>query len=164
MDIKDNTDWNMLEQQAMREYNDKVLKWLTKLGEEMVRHARLDRAGGVHHFTDRTGNLRSSIGYVIVQYGKVVTSVFNGDTLPAEGYEKWHDAAKAQSNSILYAESVARTLDQGKTWLILVAGMEYAYYVEAKGFDVITGTGNWVEANTERFIADFQKYLISKVQ
>ena len=35
------------------------------------------------------------------------------------------------------ARSVARELPANKTYLVWVAGMEYAKYVEAKGFDVL---------------------------
>lgn len=49
-----------------------------------------------------------------------------------------------------------------KTYLVWVAGMEYAKYVEAKGFDVLEGSGNWVESTAEKLKAEFARFLKSK--
>ena len=112
---------------------------LAELGEKMLADARND-ASNARHFTDRTGNLRSSIGYAVVQDGKIVIDAYGSAVSPAPGCEAESNPTQAQAESRTHAEALASTLDSSKTWLIFVAGMDYASYVEARGFDVITGT------------------------
>lgn len=76
---------------------------------------------------DQTGNLRSSIGYVIVMEGRIVSmsdfkQVKNGTQGPVEGKAL---AKKLASN---YKTGFA---------LIVVAGMHYAAYVEAMDNKVV---------------------------
>lgn len=129
------------------EYDRKAIVFLQTVGERVVKYAREHGT-----YTDQTGNLRHSIGYVIVQYGKVVTENFsNGQGFP-----------EAQENARKSALSVVQNLPKTKTFLVWVAGMEYARYVEAKGYDVIEGSGNWVESKAETLKAEFRRYLKSK--
>lgn len=133
-------------EQAQAEYDRKSIIWLSSVGERVVKYAREHGS-----YTDRTGNLRNSIGYVVVQFGKVVVSSFTD--------------AEPQIISRGYALSVADGLPKGhKTFLVWVAGMEYAKYVEARGYDVIEGSGDWVEATAERLKDEFRRYLKSKKQ
>ena len=144
------TNWHEVELEfarAKEEYDRKAVEWLTVLGERVVKYAREHGS-----YTDRTGNLRNSIGYVVVQYGRIVTENFS----IVSGHEK----AKAQARN--YAIEVARELSANKTYLVWVAGMEYAKYVEAKGFDVLQGSGDWVESTAEKLKAEFARYLKSK--
>ena len=60
-----------------------------------------------------------------------------------------------------YAMDVAQSLSNDKTYLVWVAGMEYATYVEANGYDVITGSGNWLESNIVKERDKFKRYLLS---
>lgn len=95
------------------------------VGENCIIEAR---NGG--DYTDRTGNLRSSIGYAVLRDGKVVQrncvdKVKNGD----EGVSK---GDKFLSSCIKKAKR-----KKGIT-LIVTAGMNYAEYVEAKGYNVIS--------------------------
>ena len=57
---------------------------------------------------------------------------------------------------------VVEELPKKHTYLVWVAGMEYARYVEAKGYDVIEGSGNWVESNADALKEEFRQYLKSK--
>lgn len=132
---------------AKEEYDRKAIVFLQTVGERVVKYAREHGS-----YTDQTGNLRHSIGYVIVQYGKVV----------AENFSSGQGFPEAQENARKYALSVVQNLPRTKTFLVWVAGMEYARYVEAKGYDVIEGSGNWVEVNAEKLKDEFRKYLKSK--
>ena len=152
MAIVDNTNWHEVArefQKAQSEYDRKAVEWLSVLGERVVKYAREHGS-----YTNRTGNLRNSIGYVIVQYGRIVTENFS--------VGGGHGEAKAQART--YAIDVARKLPASKTYLVWVAGMEYAKYVEAKGFDVLQGSGNWVEATAKELKAEFARFLKSKKQ
>lgn len=80
-------------------------------------------------FTDRTGNLRSSIGFVLLKDGKVVKSDF----------EQTLEGSEGKAQAIRYASGEADRFVFGYA-LIVVAGMEYAAAVESKGYDVISGS------------------------
>lgn len=95
---------------------------LQAVGEKIINHARQR-----HTYTDQTGNLTSSIGYVVAVDGKIVqTSSFDVVKSGAEG------ARQGRS----FAEQLAQGVPHGIV-LIVVAGKHYARYVSARGFDVI---------------------------
>lgn len=69
------TNWREVELEfarAKEKYDRKAVEWLSALGERVVKYAREHGS-----YTDHTGNLRNSIGYVVVQYGKIATENFN---------------------------------------------------------------------------------------
>lgn len=91
------------------------------LGEMCVAHARsVPKKVG---FEDRTGNLRSSIGYAIFVDGMAI-----------------HTAYKGRSEGIEAGSELAERVGKNTRGICLVvtAGMNYAVYVEAKGRDVLT--------------------------
>ncbi|MBQ9546757.1 MAG: hypothetical protein IJU90_05675 [Bacteroidales bacterium] len=104
---------------------DKYLKAcvlnLKYVGEQCIRDARLKGS-----YTDRTGNLRSSIGYVIAHRGNVLLeSAFNT-------VNNGSDGTKGGKN---YAHQLAQQYSSGLV-LIVVAGMNYASYVQRRGYNV----------------------------
>ncbi len=101
---------------------EKSIEALRYQGEEFINKAR--NSG---NYTDRTGNLRASIGYVILKDGQEIDSSFPG------GKSKGVSAAKKAIDEVrgLFGKGLV---------LIGVAGMNYAAAVESKGFDVITGS------------------------
>lgn len=103
-----------------------ILRRFKIAGEEAVNYAR-----SINTYKDRTGNLRSSIGYVIFR---------NGIRVFASDFNKVRDGAKGQSEGEDLANKVARGLSNKGMVLVVVAGMKYAFHVETKGYDVITGS------------------------
>lgn len=96
-----------------------AVRTLCFLGEKCVIEAR-DRSPEAS-WIDQSGNLRSSIGYVVVYNGRIVnTSGFTPVKGGADG------AAEGRS----LAEKLAKNYKRGYA-LIVVAGMNYAAYVEA---------------------------------
>jgi len=93
-------------------------------------------------FNDDTGNLRSSIGFVIAQKGKLITSDF---TESPRGTDK----ATGLDTGKKYAEKLAEE-NKSNLVFVAVAGMEYAGYVEALGYDVLTGSTLGVAAKFEK--------------
>lgn len=91
---------------------------LQVLGEELVNHART-----LDTYKDQTGNLRASIGYVLVVNGKIYTHYFPDTKIGAQTGRK-------------LADQLANKAFKGYA-LIVVAGMDYAAAVESKGFDVL---------------------------
>lgn len=105
---------------------EKIMTLLKAAGEEFVKYAR-----ELHTYEDHTGNLRSSVGYIVIKDGeKVIEDFVESD----KGTVKTIGLGKAKQ----LAENIALTYTEGFI-LIGVAGMQYAAAVEAKGYDVITG-------------------------
>ena len=99
----------------------RIIWTLAMAGEKFVNDAR-----NTQTYQDKTGNLRSSIGYIIARDGNIIQENIEGK---AEG--------RAQAKKI--ANEVLRENKKGFI-LIGFAGMEYAAAVESKGYDVITGS------------------------
>lgn len=90
---------------------------------EKVRNEALDNGS----YTDRTKNLRSSVGYIVVVDGQVYKmSAFGKPDGNNEG----------RSTGMSYARALAGKFPKGIV-LIVVAGMKYASYVSAKGYNVL---------------------------
>lgn len=104
---------------------DEQIRLLQELGEECVTKARsiTPAQGG---FNDQTGNLRSSIGYVIFQDGVPLRS----------SYVQVLEGEKGVKAGQELAEAVAK--DTQGLALVVTAGMHYALAVESKGRDVLT--------------------------
>lgn len=84
-------------------------------------------------YKDQTNNLRSSIGYVVYNNGQKIAEHFSqagsgteggGPSGMEKGKKVAEEAAKEFPNDIIG---------------VVVAGEDYALYVESKGYDVITG-------------------------
>lgn len=104
---------------------EKTYKLLLKAGETFVKYAR--EKG---NYNDCTGNLRSSIGYLIINDGEILT----------ENFEK-SDKGTDRETGLGKGRQLAKLLGNENPcdWvLICVAGMNYAASVEARGKDVIT--------------------------
>lgn len=97
-----------------------TIRALARLGEETVRLAR--NRSKEESWIDQTGNLRSSIGYVITHNGTVVIySDFKQVKQGSEGTKTGKD----------FALEIARRF-ANEYVLVVVAGMNYAEYVEAR--------------------------------
>lgn len=109
---------------------------LQNIGEKCVNHAReIDPGLG---FNDQTGNLRSSIGYVIYQNGRPLHSDFKTHSGPnGDGGEGFNAGQKL-------AKEIATKYKDGIV-LVVVAGMNYALYVESKNRDVLTSAEHLAE-------------------
>ena len=110
---------------------DVVKDQLVDVAEQFVADART-----VNTYKDRTSNLRGSIGYAIVKDGVEIFGNFDG-------------VAEGQAKSKQLVNEVQADYPKGFA-LIVVAGMNYAVYVEAKGFDVLTGSSQTAESNLKR--------------
>ena len=109
-----------------------TIRALSYLGEQCVIRVR-DR-GGDKSWYDQSGNLRSSVGYVIAHNGSIIQySDFNQVKQGSEGVKVGKDLA----------EELARRYPNGYV-LVIVAGMNYAEYVEAMdNKDVLASTELW---------------------
>jgi len=92
-----------------------------------IGEAVLNQAKAAGNYKDDTGNLRSSLGYVITCDGKVV------DESKPQVVKQGGEGAK---RGLEYARSLAGNYPSGYA-LIVVAGMQYAAFVSHKGYDVL---------------------------
>lgn len=120
--------------EVMNILNEEIRRTLASICEEAVGKIR-DRSGE-ESWNDDTGNLRSSIGYGIYEYGrKVIGSSFpvvrEGTEGAARGQEIINDLAG------LYAKAYNA---------VVIAGMDYAEAVEKmENKDVLHNTFEWVK-------------------
>ena len=115
-----------------------IVTRLKVLGEECVRRVR-DRSKE-ESWIDQTGNLRSSIGYRVLQNGNVLANGGFFTTHAPDG-----DGGKGRRVGKTFLDEVSRILYQDYV-LVVVAGMEYADKVEAlESKDVLASTGSWAK-------------------
>lgn len=125
-----------------------ILELLKHTGEEFVKTARLEG-----NYVDWTGNLRSSIGYVIAKNGKIL----------GQNFQLSEKAGTDKATGKRQAEQLA--MDLVKTYatgyvLIGVAGMKYAAFVEAmENKDVISRAAD----KADDFIKEQSRLLFNKL-
>lgn len=118
---------------AIKEVNDQTAIQLGYLGKDLVNKNR--KRSKELSWTDRTGNLRSSIGAAVVVGGKeYFRTDFQQVNEGAEGIKKGNELLDT-------AESLYTSHDKTPYALIVGAGMEYASYVEDRHHkDVLAST------------------------
>lgn len=114
------------QEEIARRINAITLNEINNVGLQIITEARLKEGHAVGGFNDQTGNLRASIGYIVLYDGNVITTDFQS-------------AIEGTQIGLDYANEVALSYPKGFV-LIIVAGMKYATYVEDLGYDVISGS------------------------
>jgi hypothetical protein len=124
-------DWKKVVKGIIEKIVYVTVSQMEQTGLKVVRDARVKTPseGGYH---DETGNLRSSIGFAVVNKSEIAKKDF---TPSSDGSDKATGVKTGED----YASKIAEE-DINKLALIVVAGMDYAGYVEALGYDVITGS------------------------
>jgi hypothetical protein len=117
----------------------KLLQIMQYTGEAAVKAAR--ESG---NYTDQTGNLRSSIGYIIAKNGTEVAMDF-------QEASKGSDKQTGYRAGRILAQTLTGQFSTGYA-LIVVAGMDYAVAVEAKGRDVLTFAESSAKGSLESII------------
>lgn len=131
----------------MKGISDLIIKQLSYIGEQAVKTARDNGK-----YNDITGNLRSSIGYMVLYDGKPVVYGASKQYSGKEG--NGEQGAPA-------AEALLNKLQAKFPWgivLIICAGMNYAAYVEfKKDKDVLHSA----EQITEKLLDELLKGVVS---
>lgn len=131
--------------------DERVYRLLAYLGEQCVNRVR-DRYPE-DSWNDITGNLRSSIGYIITRDGNIATKGGFKPTNAPKG-----NGGKGQQVGEQYAASVKP--NGAQMALVVVAGMEYAIYVEARNNkDVLASTQLWAQQKANEMFAKLQRGL-----
>lgn len=124
----------------IEEAENQLVEKLKAGGRQFVDRARSRTKLAHGSFGNITWNLRGSIGYVLVKDHNIIDTYF----------PPLADGAEGTAIGIKYAEEMALLLDDGDIMLIAVAGMNYARFVEIKGYDVITGSWDYLTNELSR--------------
>lgn len=127
----------MMEPRKQRIYAA-IISRLKFIGEQFVTNAR-----NTDTYQDQTGNLRSSIGYVLYRDGQLLNADFPGSN--GEGVAK----------GMALADEVAADHPTGFV-LVGVAGMQYAAAVESRGYDVISNSSITAVSDLSRAMKDLK--------
>ena len=122
----------------VEDIQDAVIEAIKAACLDTVRNAR-----GLNTYKDRSGLLRSSIGFVIYDHGKKV----------AENFEAINGEKSSEGTTV--GKSVAE--QAAASWTncivsVVVAGADYALYVESKGYDVISGPCNELNSLLQQYL------------
>jgi len=120
------TDMNVLAQEIQKEIDAETLKHLIKILSVGVEKVRKKMEG--MPYQDHTGNLNSSTGFIIYHDAKVVHRDFRESD---KGTDK--TTGLKEGLSLALAE-----LRESSGWgVVLMSGMEYASWVQGRGYDVL---------------------------
>ncbi|MCB6712275.1 HK97 gp10 family phage protein [Bacteroides xylanisolvens] len=120
---------------------------LQYIGEECVRQARENG-----NYIDHTGNLRNSIGYVLLHDGNIISNNFE-ERVQSKVIDKANGMGVLEGRTL--AEKLAKDFTKGYA-LIIVAGMNYAYYVETLNKDVLDGAERYAMRVVPKMIKSLQ--------
>lgn len=132
----------------LNEIEKKQIARLQRLGEMCLVEARTNKG-----YMMQTGALLSSTGYEVFVDGVAIHSQFDA----ASGAE-----SNAAETGIKSGQSIAETIGKGSKGiaLVVVAGMNYAAYVEAKGYNVLSSAEHLAERELPRML----EKLISNIK
>lgn len=114
---------NQLIEKRLNDSKQKIIKSFCFVGESCIVEGRDNGA-----YTDQTGNLRSSIGYVVL---------VDGVAYKRSSFEQVKKGAEGVLEGEKFLETLISKYKKGIV-LIVVAGMNYAAYVDALGLNVLT--------------------------
>ena len=132
----------------LNEIEKKQIARLQRLGEMCLVEARTNKG-----YMMQTGALLSSTGYEVFVDGVAIHSQFDA----ASGAE-----SNAAETGIKTGQSIAESIGKGTKGiaLVVVAGMNYAAYVEAKGYNVLSSAEHLAERELPRML----EKLISNIK
>ena len=132
----------------LNEIEKKQIDRLQRLGEMCLVEARTNKG-----YMMQTGALLSSTGYEVFVDGVAIHSQFDA----ASGAE-----SNAAETGIKSGQSIAESIGKGTKGiaLVVVAGMNYAAYVEAKGYNVLSSAEHLAERELPRML----EKLISNIK
>lgn len=119
------------------------IKLMQLLGEQCVNEARTNKT-----YTVQTGNLSGSTGYKVFVDGVAV----HEDFIPVNGNM---EGVKVGQN---LAEKVGAKYKNG-VCLVVVAGMNYAIHLEAKGYNVLTSAELYAKKELPVMVAELKKAI-----
>jgi len=123
-------------QQIAKRYDKEVVRALVAAGERAVETARQTKT-----YEDKTGDLTASIGYGVVHNGLL------------EHVGGFDDSRSGGDTGRQVLQRIAEETGNVPYAVILVAGMEYATYVNRKGFAVLDGAQIRIDRITQELLS-----------
>lgn len=146
MELKTPKSVIMLSIQSMLERAEAaILEDMKIVGEES--NNRMRDGGNGKDYLNQTGNLRSSTGYCVLQDGKPVKT---------SSFPVVKDGAQGAADGRAFLDECAARFPKGIV-LLLVAGMNYAVYVQRKGYDVIYSGQLYAENEVRKIVQRYSK-------
>ena len=127
-------------EQRLKGLEQAAIRTLAYCGELCLNVAR-----STNSYKDQTGNLRSSIGYVVAVDGRIVSQ---------SSFETVKEGGQGSKQGAAFAKQLVRSFPKG-ICLIVVAGMEYATHVKNRGYDVLDSS----ELTADRIVPYMLKQL-----
>lgn len=138
--------------QSLAIIKEELLRALSYLGEQAV--ARVRDREEIGSWYDHTGNLRSSIGYSVIEHGKkLIESAF----APVKGGTQGQGEGRRLVDELAskYSETYA---------LVVVAGMSYAEMVEAiESKDVLASTEIWAKEKVDSYLVKAKDRALRRI-
>jgi hypothetical protein len=152
-----------------------TIRALAYLGEQCVRRIR-DRPGEKSWF-DQSGNLRSSVGYIISHNGNIVSSYGFDSSMGKATHTKQVEYVTKDGKKVSFTARVKAGGQEGakagkdlaeeliKRYsndyvLVIVAGMNYAEYVEAMdNKDVLASTELWATDKIPQMLEKLKRQI-----
>lgn len=122
-----------------------VIRIFRFAGEKTVNVAK-----GSTKYKDRTANLRNSIGFVIAKKGQIIDEHFDPS---AKG------SIPSNLDPLKFGKGLATEVAKGtnELTLIIVAGMRYAVYLEAKSKDVLTSAEQFAKVEVPKLLKQLKR-------
>ncbi len=117
--------FNSVLEQALKQAEQKYIDGLIDIAKRVVKTAKQNG-----QYQNRTGNLNSSIGYIVAKGRNILSSSFT-KTLNGE---------KGRSKGFFLAKKLLSDNPGKNIRMIIVVGEHYASILESKGRDVLTGS------------------------
>lgn len=146
------TAFNRYVDDNIEKLNRAMIRRLKYIAEKCIIEARVNKG-----YQDRTGNLKNSVGYVIV---KDRIPIFWSDTSVGDASQEARDARETAIDEKLEDPDIPRV----GLCLLFVAGMEYAAAVEALGYNVLTSAEDLAKQEVKKAIAALQKNIDNAIR
>lgn len=127
-------------EQQIERIEQAAIRTLAYCGEVCLNVAR-----STNSYKDQTGNLRSSIGYVVAVDGRIISR---------SDFQTVKTGEQGTKNGEKFAKEIVRRFPKG-ICLVVVAGMEYAVHVKNRGYDVLDSS----ELTADRIVPQMLKQL-----
>lgn len=126
-----------------------LIRTMLYCAEEITNAAR-----STDSYTDRTGNLRSSVGCIVIVDGRIIQEY---------GFEQVKEGGQGVTDGKEYAYFLARQYPKGIA-IIAVAGKEYASYVADKGYDVLDSAEELAKTVVEKSLKELRAMRKSRLE
>lgn len=131
---------------------EKQIARLKRLGEECVTRARSEHP---RNWQDQTGNLRSSIGYMLFKDG-IAISESSFEQVSAKNPQSG-DVYDGAEQGMQFCKQIGESTSGIS--LVVVAGMNYAIHVEKSGRDVLTSAELFAEQELPRMLEELKQNI-----